>query len=69
MWGCKKHWCMVPRPIRVAILHYYRPGQENDWQPSEAYLKSARQAVIALAKIEGVEPDTSVYDMFVERAS
>ena len=57
---------MVPKPIRAAILRYYRPGQENDWRPSEAYLRSARQAVIAVAKIEGIDPDTSVYDSFLQ---
>ncbi len=41
MWGCKKHWMKLPKPIRDAIWNTYRPGQETDKQPSVAYLAAA----------------------------
>lgn len=66
MWGCKKHWFMVPRTIRDRVWTHYRPGQEDDWMPTREYLYAARDAVIAVAGREGIIPDTSVYDMFLE---
>lgn len=44
MWGCKKHWFMLPLHIRQRIWATYRPGQEIDKQPSEAYLDAAMDA-------------------------
>lgn len=44
MWGCKKHWFMLPKYIRDEIWAFYRPGQEVDKQPSEAYLDAAMHA-------------------------
>lgn len=68
MWGCDRHWSMVPPALRVAILRYYRPGQEQDKKPSTQYMRAARAAVVAVAKQEGVEPDTRVFDRFLEIA-
>ena len=65
MWGCRRHWFMVPKPLRDAIWRHYRAGQESDWQPSVAYLNAAKAAVEAVAKREGLTPDTSVYDAFL----
>ncbi len=65
MWGCKRHWFMVPKPIRDRVWRYYRAGQESDWHPRREYLEAARDAVIAVARKEGVDPDTSVYDTFL----
>lgn len=65
MWGCAKHWYMVPKPIRDRVWATYRPGQEHDKNPSVEYLHAAREAVIAVARREGREPDTSVYDAFL----
>jgi hypothetical protein len=36
--------------------------------PSAEYCQAARNAVIAVAEKEGVEPDTILYDMFETRA-
>jgi hypothetical protein len=58
---------MVPKNIRDDIWLHYRAGQEDDWEPTKEYLKAAKEAVIAVAKKEGLEPDTSVYDMFLEK--
>lgn len=65
MWGCRRHWFMVPKQIRDRIWQHYRAGQEDDWEPSREYLEAAREAVVAVALKEGVEPDTSVYDVFL----
>lgn len=66
MWGCRRHWFMVRREIRNRIYANYRPGQENDWKPSRAYLLAARDAVLEVAAKESLEPDTSLYDAFLE---
>ena len=68
MWGCHRHWFMVPKPIRDRIWATYRPGQCDDWQPSAAYCQAARDAVIAVAKKEGKNPDTKLYDCFLATA-
>jgi CDP-diacylglycerol pyrophosphatase len=43
MWGCKKHWFMLPKNLRDRVWATYRPGQEKDMRPSEAYLKVAEE--------------------------
>jgi hypothetical protein len=68
MWGCKKHWFMVPKPLRDRIWATYRVGQCDDMNPSRAYLETARQAVIAVARREGITPDTLLYDHFLAEA-
>ena len=68
MWGCRKHWSMVPMAIRKRILATYRSGQCDDLSPSAEYCQAARDAVIAVAEKEGIEPDTVLYDMFETRA-
>lgn len=65
MWGCKKHWFMVPYAIRQKVWATYRPGQEDTMSPSRAYLEAAKAAVIAVAEKEGIEPDTRLYDAFL----
>lgn len=66
MWGCKKHWFMVPYAIRQRIWKTYRVGQCDDMNPSKDYLLAAKAAVIAVATREGIEPDTRLYDRFLE---
>lgn len=56
---------MVPKPIRDQIWATYRPGQCDDWNPNREYLLAARNAVVAVAKKEGIEPDTTLYDTFL----
>ena len=40
-WGCRTHWFALPAALRAKIWRTYRPGQENDLRPSEAYLEAA----------------------------
>lgn len=65
MWGCKRHWYMVPWDVRRRILHHYRVGQCDDYNPSKKYCEVARDAVIAVAEKEGLVPDTRLYDVFL----
>lgn len=44
MWGCKFHWFKLPKHIRDRIWETYRPGQEKDMDPSDAYLAAADAA-------------------------
>jgi hypothetical protein len=41
MWGCKKHWFMLPKSLRDLIWGTYRPGQEKDMTPSKEYMEVA----------------------------
>lgn len=51
---CYPHWKMVPKMLQAAIWATYRPGQERDKRPSEAYMEAQRRAVHAVALLEGV---------------
>lgn len=42
MWGCRQHWYALPQHLRSRIWQCYRPGQENDKQPSADYVAAAR---------------------------
>lgn len=42
-WGCAKHWYALPKELRNKIWAAYRPGQEIDARPSEAYTLVAKQ--------------------------
>jgi hypothetical protein len=67
MWGCRRHWFLVPKPLRDRIWATYRVGQCDDLNPSAAYCAAARAAVIAVAAREGRAPDTALYDRFLAR--
>jgi hypothetical protein len=41
---CVQHWRMVPKIYLDAIWASYRPGQENDLKPSQAYILAANAA-------------------------
>lgn len=69
MWGCRKHWFMVPKPLRDRIWATYKDGQCDTYDPSSEYCQVARAAVIAVAEKEGIEPDTSLYDIFETMAN
>jgi hypothetical protein len=43
MWGCKKHWFMLPKVLRDRIWETYEPGQEKEGDVSEEYLEVARE--------------------------
>ena len=44
MWGCTKHWYMLPTRIRTKIWRAFQPGQEKTQTPSRAYIEAAREA-------------------------
>jgi hypothetical protein len=43
MWGCSAHWFKLPAALRSKVWATYKPGQEINGTPSEAYLKVARE--------------------------
>lgn len=44
MWGCKKHWFMLPQAIRDEIWRTFKPGQEVSATPSREYVAAVRKA-------------------------
>lgn len=42
LWGCKKHWYMLPKNLRDAIWNEYIPGQEITKTPTRGYLVVAQ---------------------------
>lgn len=50
MWGCREHWFKLPKHLRDDIWRSYRAGQENDLNPSRAYLAAARAAQAWIAE-------------------
>lgn len=50
---CRRHWYMVPAPIRHKVWREYRPGQERDKKPSAKYLVVMEEAINAVAAKEG----------------
>jgi hypothetical protein len=49
---CLRHWRMVPERLQAEIWRTYRPGQEIDKMPSEAYMEAQRAAISAVAERE-----------------
>jgi hypothetical protein len=49
---CLKHWRMVPPDIQRGVWRHYRPGQEIDKRPTEAYLKVMKLAIEAVRVAE-----------------
>lgn len=43
LWGCKKHWFMLPAGLRAKIWAAYVPGQEITKTPSAAYIAVAQE--------------------------
>lgn len=43
MWGCKAHWYALPVALRNRIWATFRPGQEVNGTPSQAYVAAARE--------------------------
>lgn len=41
LWGCRRHWYMLPKWLRDKVWQAYRPGQEIDMRPSREYLAVA----------------------------
>ena len=55
MFMCRRHWYMVPKPMRDALWAAYRPGQERDMHPSEAWFDAAFAAIAYVEGREGVK--------------
>lgn len=49
---CLRHWRMVPRVLQREVWRTYRPGQENDKNPTHDYLMAAHHAIEAVAEKE-----------------
>lgn len=43
VWGCRRHWMMLPKYLRDKIWLAFRPGQEVTKTPSRAYIEVARE--------------------------
>lgn len=65
---CRRHWRLVPRPLRDRVWATYRPGQCDDLHPSRAYCEAAKAAVEAVARWEKRTPDTQLYDILMRDA-
>lgn len=50
---CRRHWAMVPLPLRLAVIKHYRRGQCADKRPTKDWLAAARAAINDVAKQEG----------------
>jgi hypothetical protein len=58
---------MVPPAIQRAVWENYRVGQCDDQKPSKPYCLAAKLAVTTVAALEGIVPDTKLYDFYLER--
>ena len=45
MLACRTHWFLLPQELRIAIWRTYRPGQEEDKQPSQEYMDVLAQVM------------------------
>jgi len=43
MWGCRRHWFMLPKRLRDAIWRKYEIGQEERGDPSPDYVAIANE--------------------------
>lgn len=41
LWGCRRHWYMLPATLRARIWLHYKPGQEVSKTPSAEYIAVA----------------------------
>jgi hypothetical protein len=42
---CRRHWFMVPHPLRREVFRTYRRGQEIDGDVSEEYVEAMTAAI------------------------
>lgn len=63
MWGCRKHWYMLPKYLRDKIWNTYRAGQEATMTPSRTYVDAAREveAWIIANHFPNEDPDPGAY--------
>jgi hypothetical protein len=50
---CLRHWRLVPLTLQAEVWRWYRPGQEVDKGPSDRYLVAMKNAINAVARLEG----------------
>lgn len=43
MWGCLRHWKLLPKILRDKIWLTFEPGQEKNYTPSRAYVRVAQE--------------------------
>jgi hypothetical protein len=43
LWGCRRHWFLLPKALRDRVWAAYRPGQEEDMAPGPEYLEVAAE--------------------------
>lgn len=43
LWGCRRHWFMLPKHLRDQIWEHYVPGQEITKAPSKGYIDAAHK--------------------------
>lgn len=46
LWGCRRHWYMLPKHLRNKIWAAYRPGQEISKTPSNLYIDTAHEVQV-----------------------
>lgn len=56
MWGCKRHWFMLPATLRARIWQAYEPGQEERLDPSDQYLAVANEVQKWIRENHSVKP-------------
>lgn len=49
---CRRHWRMVPKELQDAVWAAYRPGQEIDKKPSDAWMFAAQAAILRVFQLE-----------------
>lgn len=59
---CRRHWKLVPEPLRTAVWATYRRGQEIDKRPSPQYLAAAQAAIDAVAEREARRRPPTLFD-------
>jgi hypothetical protein len=68
MFMCKRHWFSLPKPLRDRIWATYRPGQEDDKQPTKEYCEAAKECLRLIAAKEGRQAEGTkelkLYDVF-----
>lgn len=57
LWGCKRHWYLIPPALRRALWEAYRPGQSVATQSDE--YRAAAAAIDSWAKLyfQSVAPE------------
>jgi hypothetical protein len=54
---CRRHWWMVPQPVRELVNSTYQHGQERGKvRPSREWVAAVRLAIAAVAELEGKAP-------------